>query len=37
MDKDLIMVRDERNKWKVECAGMKDEVRRMRKRLLLLG
>jgi hypothetical protein len=33
MDKDLIRVTNERNKWKVECAGIKDEVRRMRKRM----
>jgi regulator of replication initiation timing len=33
MDKDLIRVRNERNKLKVECADMTGEVRRMRKRM----
>jgi hypothetical protein len=33
MDKDLIRVSNERIKLKVECADMKDEVRRMRKQM----
>jgi hypothetical protein len=40
MDRDLVRIRNERNKlkvecagMKVECAGMKDEVRRTRKRM----